>query len=124
MSKILLVEDDTDMSEVFCDFLKMHSHEVHTAYNGKEGLALFREESFDIIITDIIMPEMDGLEMLKAMLIIKPDSSIITLSGGHRLAPGVATQYLDASLTLGALRSFCKPFKMADILIAVNELSP
>lgn len=122
MSKILLVEDDADMSEVFCDFLEMHDHDVHCAFNGKEGLALFEKDTFDVIITDIIMPELDGLEMLKAMLAIRPDTPIITLSGGHRLVPGVATQYLDASLKLGAARSFCKPFKMIDLLTAVNEL--
>ncbi|MCO4784010.1 MAG: response regulator [Candidatus Cloacimonetes bacterium] len=122
MSKVLLVEDDTDMSEVFCDFLEMSGHKVHTAFNGKEGLALFQQDSFDIIVTDIIMPELDGLEMIKAILAIKPDTAIITLSGGHRLVPEVATQYLDASIKLGAARSFCKPFKMTDLLTAIDEL--
>lgn len=123
MSKILLVEDDSDMSEVLYEFLKIHHHEVHLAFNGIEGLELFKKISFDVVITDIIMPQLDGLEMLKAMLEIKPNSSIITLSGGHRLVPGVAIQYLDASIKLGAARSFCKPFKMAQLLTAIDELT-
>ncbi|MCJ8344685.1 response regulator [bacterium] len=122
MSKLLLVEDDTDMSEVFCDFLEIAGHEVHIAYNGKQGLQLFEKEDFDLIITDIFMPELDGLEMLQIILSKKPDTLVITLSGGHKLVPGVQSQYLDASIHLGACKSFYKPFKMNDLLIAIDEL--
>ncbi|PCJ16332.1 MAG: hypothetical protein COB02_16345 [Candidatus Cloacimonadota bacterium] len=123
MSKILLVENNTDLSEVLSSFLKVSGHEVITAYDGKQGFNLFKSISFDLVITDIIMPKVDGLEMLEMILKLNPKTLVITLSGGHRLVPDVANQYLEASMKMGAYFSFRKPFKMNDLLKAIDQLT-
>ncbi|MEG3278991.1 response regulator transcription factor [Streptococcus suis] len=65
MSRILVVEDDIVISQVVCDFLKEHGYQVESVFDGKVALERFQEEQFDLIVLDIMIPSMTGLEVLK-----------------------------------------------------------
>ncbi|AGL48381.1 TPA: response regulator transcription factor [Streptococcus suis] len=65
MSRILVVEDDIVISQVVCEFLKEHGYQVESVFDGKVALERFQEEQFDLIVLDIMIPSMTGLEVLK-----------------------------------------------------------
>ncbi|AND00380.1 response regulator transcription factor [Streptococcus suis] len=65
MSRILVVEDDIVISQVVCEFLKEHGYQVESVFDGKIALERFQEEQFDLIVLDIMIPSMTGLEVLK-----------------------------------------------------------
>ena len=89
------------------------------ADNGEIGLELFKKYSPDLVITDIIMPEKEGLEIIREMKKLKPELKIIAISGGGRIS---ADNYLNTAKSFGADRAFQKPFKQSVIVGAVREL--
>ncbi len=119
MSRILLIEDDQDFRWMLSEMLKREGYEVQTADNGDEGVRLLEEGSFDLIITDIIMPEKEGLETIMDIMHRDPASKVIAISGGGRSAAG---SYLKTAEYFGAVKSFQKPFDRKDFLGAVRDL--
>ena len=97
MAKILIVDDDETTVGLLCLYLAHDQHDVTTAKNGRDALAIINSEPFDIVITDIIMPEMDGYNLIMHLLLKPAGLKIIAISAG---APA-----LDAELVLGATRS-------------------
>ncbi len=97
----------------------MEGHEVVNASNGKEGIKLFRENGADLIITDIVMPEKEGLETIMELRKGYPDVKIIAISGGGRVDP---ESYLTMAEKMGASRTLTKPFEREELLEAVREL--
>ena len=81
-------------------------YEVIEAADGREGLLKFRKQGADLVITDLIMPEQEGLETITLMKKERPDLNIIAISGGGRIGPEA---YLPAAQELGAARVFSKP---------------
>ena len=81
MSKLLLIDDEESILRVLSLSLKSDGHTVTTAQNGEEGLRLFQEESPDIVLTDLKMPGMDGLEVLKKVKEHNPDAEVIVITG-------------------------------------------
>ena len=84
MSKLLLIDDEESIVRVLSLSLRSDGYEVATAYNGEEGLKLFQQESPDIILTDIKMPGMDGLEVLKKVKELNPDTEVIVIRAEYR----------------------------------------
>ncbi len=119
MATILIIEDDTQVRAYLDNLLRRAGHVTETAADGKEGVAVFREKSVDLVVTDIIMPEKDGIETIADMKRIRPDLKVIAISGGGRSEPG---NYLHSAYLLGADRTIKKPFNNKDILAAVREL--
>ncbi len=101
------------------EMLKREGYEVQTADNGEEGIRILRKETFDLIITDIIMPEKEGLETIMDIMSSHPGSKVIAISGGGRSSAG---SYLKTAEYFGAVRSFQKPFDRQEFLLAVRDL--
>lgn len=108
MANILLIEDDNSIREAFSIILDLHKHHVTTAANGKIGIALCNENTYDLILLDIMMPVMDGLEFLKEYTSLYQDVStkvilMSNLSSGTELSTvkeyGVEKVVLKSSLT-------------------------
>jgi DNA-binding NtrC family response regulator len=119
MAKILLVEDDDLVRDMLTQVLERASHQVVVAANGEEATEVLRNDSPDIMVTDIIMPKKSGITLISEVKNRHPNMDIIAISGGGRLDP---TGYLDLSETLGASVSFEKPIDNTALLMAIDLL--
>ena len=119
MSRILIIDDDVVTREILNEILEMEGYQVANAGNGKTGLRLHREEPFDLIITDIIMPEMEGLETIRELRRISPKVKIIAISGGGRLGPD---GYLTMAEKMGANHTFDKPLDPVKVVAEIDKL--
>lgn len=119
MARILIIDDDEVTREILDELFEMEGYRVAKASDGKEGLKLHKENPFDLIITDIIMPEMEGLETIREIKRISPEVKIIAISGGGRLDPN---GYLIMAGKLGANLTFDKPLDPAQLLKGVQRL--
>ena len=118
--RILVIDDDVLVLEVLSEMLTGAGYEVVGASDGVEGLRLYREAPFDLVLTDMIMPEKDGLEVVMDLRRDFPEVKIIALSGGGDYGLGFST--LRASEALGATRTLQKPFAESDLLGAVRDV--
>ncbi len=121
MARILLIDDDDSLRTMLRLTLSHFGHTVIEARNGKEGLDLFPNAGADLVITDIVMPEKEGIEVLMVLLKVKPTVKIIAMSGGGR---GSAADYLRIASQLGAAKVLTKPFLNETLMAAINELLP
>jgi YesN/AraC family two-component response regulator len=119
MASILIIDDDAQILKMLRQILERESYDVTEASNGKEGLRLYRENPADLVITDIIMPEKEGIEIIIELKRDYPDVKIIAISGGGRINP---EDYLNIAKKLGAHRIFAKPVERKELLNAVREL--
>jgi DNA-binding NtrC family response regulator len=121
MALIMVIEDDAQVRSILSKMLRRKGHEVMTAPEGRTALGLFRSREVDLVITDLIMPEKEGLETIQDIRHLAPDVPIIAISGGGKYVP---TSYLETALHFGAQRAFEKPFDHQDLMEAVGELLP
>jgi DNA-binding response OmpR family regulator len=119
MARILLVDDDEGFLEMFVEMLRQSGYEVTTASNGNFALESYRKNPADLVVTDIIMPDKEGIELISELLEEFPDAKIIVVSGGGGIGP---KDYLETALMFGAKRAFSKPFRMVEMIAAVEEL--
>jgi CheY-like chemotaxis protein len=110
--RILLIEDDAQVRGVLSSVLVRSGHSVTSAANGAVGLRLWREHGADLVLTDIQMPETDGIEVILQLRTYAPELPVIAMSGGDR--SGDLDLLGDARL-LGAVALLKKPFS-ADAL--------
>ncbi len=122
MARILIIEDDTLTREWLESLLSRNGYLVDSATNGKEGVELFRVNPADLVITDIVMPEKDGIETITDLRRSYPGVKVIAISGGERRPEGVSRNYLHSAKLLGANRAMQKPVANEDLLAAVREL--
>ena len=118
MARILIIDDDVQVLDMLGQTFEQEGYEVIIAANGKEGIRLYREDPADLIITDLIMPEKEGIETIRELKRDFPDVKIIAISGGGRLDP---EGYLHTAKMLGANRTFTKPVKREELLKAVKR---
>lgn len=119
MSKtILLIDDDTDFRLMLKKLLETNRYRVFDAKNGTEGMSIMQTEEIELVVTDIIMPDMDGIETIMKIRSDYPGTPMIAISGGGRIGPA---DYLNAAHTLGASRVMAKPFTNEDFLEQVQE---
>jgi len=119
MTKSILIIDDNDLLRtVLVDILEGLTYQVFEACNGKEGIEFFRKNPTDIVITDIFMPEKDGLEVITELRRDYPQLKIIAISG---LGKG-STDFLNTAKLLGASHYLMKPFNPRDIVELVSQL--
>jgi len=118
MANILLVEDSPEVSLSVREILKASGHTVSEAQNGALGLAAIKAGSFDLVISDIWMPEMDGIALLKQLRSSGNNIPVVVISGGAPNAPLTYTAPLAS--TFGADAVVYKPFEKEELLKAVN----
>lgn len=119
MQRILIIDDDDQFRQMLTIALRKAGYEVDAACNGGDGLDLLKTFKPDLAITDIVMPEMDGIEMLIEMRRQFPNLKVVTVSGGGRLLGA------DVCLEIAkkfSIRTFAKPLVLAEFLAAVQEL--
>lgn len=119
MQKILIIDDEPHILLLLKKMLERSGYEVDMATNGMEGIELFKLSGADLVITDIIMPEKEGLETIREMIRIKPGLKIIAMSGGGKVS---AESYLKIAGIFGAGRVIAKPFSMKEMNDAVRDL--
>jgi DNA-binding response OmpR family regulator len=119
MAKILVIDDEPSILLMIKKMLEKAGHEVDMALNGKEGMQMFELNKADLLITDIIMPEKEGLETIVELRKKYPDLKIIAISGGGRIS---ADGYLPGAKLLGANMVFQKPLIQKEFLEAVSFL--
>ncbi|MCI5146078.1 MAG: response regulator [Candidatus Electrothrix sp. AR3] len=119
MKKVLVIDDDRQIRSFLARSMGLAGFFVETAANGHEGQQFLAKQAFDLVITDLIMPEKEGMETITFIRKNFPEIKVIAISGGGRMGPET---YLPAALELGANRAFAKPFAMEDLLNASREL--
>ena len=119
MKRILIIDDDDQVRLMLRIMLERAGYAVMDAENGEVGVRLNRMEPADLIITDIFMPEKEGLETIRELLRDFPEAKIIAISGGGMTG---ALSYLSLAKSFGALHTMEKPFNQHQILTAVGEL--
>ena len=121
MRRILIIDDEPYILLMLKKMLERAGYEIDLASNGREGMAVFEQDSADLVITDIIMPDKEGLELILEMKKKRPELKIIAMSGGGRISP---ESYLECARHFGAEKVFQKPFRQKEIVSAVKELLP
>lgn len=116
---ILVIEDDEALGRVLCRGLERAGYRTVRALNGAEGIRSCRATPADLVITDIHMPEMDGIETMLELRRAWPRLRIIATTGGPD--PQAKGGRLDDARLLGAVRTVAKPFTLEDMLSAVRE---
>jgi DNA-binding response OmpR family regulator len=119
MKRILVIDDDDTLRAMLRRLFSTAGYEVAVAGDGVEGVRIQQAQPFDLIMTDLVMPEKEGLEVIMEIRKNYPATKIIAMSGGGRIHPD---QYLELARSLGAKRVFSKPFKAGEVLAAVREL--
>ena len=108
--KILIIDDETIIRQSFADHLEDLGYQVLTAENGRKGIEIIKREEPDLTLTDLRMPEMGGLEVIKHSMQLNPDTPIIVVSGAGRLGDAIQ------ALRLGAWDYILKPIEDMSIL--------
>jgi CheY-like chemotaxis protein len=117
-AKVLVIDDDSLVRRTISRILQHGGYEVMLAEDGAKGVAKFRSERPDLVITDIIMPEQEGIETIIQLLRDNPAARIIAVSGGGRLG---SMDFLTVANKLGAAASLRKPFEPAELLGCVER---
>jgi CheY-like chemotaxis protein len=119
MSRILVIDDELSLRRVLRSILERAGHTVLDAPDGRTGLALWRREPTDVVVTDIFMPEKDGIEVILEMKQVAATSKIIAMSGGGQKG---LFDWNSSALALGADRVLVKPFDQRTFLLTVQEV--
>jgi CheY-like chemotaxis protein len=121
MQRILLVDDDDALRKMLGLNLAMMGYAVTEATNGKEALAAQKSEPADLILTDLVMPEKEGIETIGELRKKYPAAKIIAMSGGGRVS---AADYLKVAKMMGADFALAKPFTQQELAEAIAKTLP
>ena len=125
MARILVVDDDAAIRSVMRRCLALDGHDVEEARTGREALKRFRAELMDLVITDLYMPDMDGLEFTRRLLQDFVGTKVIAMSGGAAMSNEALQQPADAlavARQLGAVAALAKPFSVAELRAVVRQV--
>ena len=122
MANILIVDDDAAVQATIRIVLERAGHAVVVAGDGRKGLAIFEDGDFDLLVLDIFMPGMDGLETMKLIHQRQPLIPILVISGQPiSWDSSAAPDFLKMATKLGAIVGLQKPFRPAELLTAVSD---
>lgn len=119
MARILVIDDDADVRRVVRRILEAEGHEVLEAANGAEGLKLYHQDPCDAVITDLYMPEKEGLETIRELCRNYSDVRILAITGA---AQGSVFDLRQHATRLGAKAALAKPFSRQELLDALAEV--
>jgi CheY-like chemotaxis protein len=118
--RVLVVDDSEVIRALVAMMLHTAGYTVLLAENGREALAQLRENAVEVVVTDMIMPEMDGLELIAALRTLRPELPVIAMSGGSDKSDSC----LARAKELGARSALAKPFQVQQMLEAVARALP
>lgn len=119
MARILIIDDDEALRSTLRRILERAGHVSLEAGDGHEGLLRVRQDGVDLVITDLIMPKTEGLELMLTLRREHPGLPVIAMSGGGRVGP---ESYLATVKLFGAVRTLAKPFTGETLLAAVDDV--
>jgi len=119
MARILVIDDEENILNLLSIVLNGAGHDVVTATNGRVGLKSMAMDKFDLVITDIVMPETEGIETIQHLRRVTQTLPILAISGGGRLGN---LDMLQAAKQLGATATLSKPFHPEELLGLVAQL--
>lgn len=119
MARVIVIDDQEPIRRIVRSALERAGHEVLEAGDGELGLQLLERHAADVVVSDIFMPGMDGIQMLRQIRKQFPDVKVIVMSGGD--STGMLDLRRDAEL-LGAVKSLPKPFTTHEIVAIVNSV--
>ncbi len=119
MARVIVIDDDPALLQVVAQALVLAGHSVLRCENGRKAIEYLAREDADLLITDILMPEMDGLETVRAAKQLRPQLPILAISGGGSLGP---TDYLGIASAFGTAAVLAKPFLPAELVAMVERL--
>ena len=121
MTRILLIDDDALARDMLRQMLERAGYDVVEAASGREGLQHYQATAIDLIITDILMPDQDGLETILELRRLAPEAKIIAISGGGQSG---LLDLLPIAAKLGAQWTLRKPLRRLELLEAIRQLVP
>ena len=121
MARILIIDDDEPIRRVLSDLLRRAGYDVMQAGCGRDGLRQCSSEPFDLVMTDIVMPDGEGLETIRKMRHDHPAMKIFAMSGAGQT---MGLDILNMAEMFGAVRTFDKPFHLEEVLTAVRNAVP
>lgn len=113
--RVLVAEDEENLAQILCTFLRGRGHQVVCVGDGKAALASLRDEAFDVAIVDIVMPEVDGLEVLRQLRAEPEPPEVIVITGNGTVETAIT------AMKLGAYDYLAKPYRMAEIDVLVKR---
>jgi CheY-like chemotaxis protein len=129
MAKIIVIDDEEDIRTVLKQVLERAGYDVAVAESGREGLEMLQKEGADLVITDVIMPGMDGVALTREIREKFRDTRILVISGGGNVAPRSyepgaisTTAFLSSAKNAGADKTMTKPFDRKDLMRIITEL--
>jgi CheY-like chemotaxis protein len=118
---ILLVDDNAEFRDTTALILMKAGYRVTPAGDGRQALECYEENPADVVVTDLIMPDMEGLELIKELRRRKPDIKIIAISGDGRFKPD---SYLEFAKRIGAAAALAKPFNPTRLVELLMDMAP
>lgn len=119
MAKILVIEDDNSFRNVLVQMLSRAGYEVQQAGDGNQAVEVCSSFDPDLVLTDIIMPDKEGLETIQELLEMHPGLKIVAMSGGGKFGPD---SYLPLAQKLGAKATLQKPFMREELINTIREV--
>jgi DNA-binding response OmpR family regulator len=120
MARVLIIDDDTSTRDVLCQLLRREGYEAVEACSGREGVQCAQAAPMDVIILDMLLPDQNGLEVVRELRLLDPAVPIIAISGGGHTG---TWDLLRVAGTFGVQRMFQKPFRLPELLQAVRDLT-
>lgn len=119
MAKILVIDDDDIIRALIRKMLERAGHAVVDTANGRQALEMYRQEAVELIITDLFMPDKEGMEVIRELREENAAAKIIAISGGSSLD---SMDYLEIARLIGASKTLTKPFGWKQLLTTVDEV--
>lgn len=120
MARILIVEDTPDFRLMMRDILETAGHTVAEAENGVSAIEMLGGGTYDLVVTDVVMPQSDGIELIHTLARQGIKLPIVAVSGGGRNLPAAVSLALTEAA--GAHRTLFKPFRAAELIATVDDL--
>lgn len=118
---ILLIEDNEAIRQATKLKLEHDGYEVTAIPNGRRAVSICQDADIDVVLTDVVMPDQEGIQTIRMLRQMEPEVHIIAISGGGQY--GSSEEYLDIAGTLGADRTFQKPIDLDEVEHAIEELA-
>jgi len=119
MALVMIVDDDQQILKLLSEIIQKEGHQVVATEDGEQAFQQFQKQHIDLVITDLLMPNKEGLELIQELRGIRPELKIIAYSGGGKMQPD---NYLDFAKGMGADRVFSKPIPIKQLTTAVADL--